>query len=221
MKKFLFALAAVAMTFAFSACSDDDKDVVNIEPAQLAELLSDDTFFGANTPFAVKGSINGNPVDVNYYLCLDMYEDGDVNYLGLAMVKNPEYPITAVLSKLAKKVKDAEDEDDYEEGDYDIYLAGTFEIDERGIVTAYVPVGGMWEEIEPLAKVVKVKKADVKELNFNLYKKNGVMTFAGNVKDIIEAYIAYLGLEQSEITLDSDAQIIVPLDVKPMAPLEK
>lgn len=221
MKKFLFALAAVAMTFAFSACSDDDKDVVNIEPAQLAELLSDDTFFGANTPFAVKGSVNGNPVDVNYYLCLDMYEDGDVNRLDLAMVKNPEYPITAVLSKLAKKVKDAEDEDDYEEGDYDISLTGTFEIDERGIVTAYVPVGGMWEEIEPLAKVVKVKKADVKELNFNLYKKNGVMTFAGNVKDIIEAYIAFAGHLQPEITLDSDAQIIVPLDVKPMAPLEK
>lgn len=207
MKKFLFALAAVAMTFAFSACSDDDKDVVNIEPAQLAELLSDDTFFGANTPFAVKGSVNGNPVDVNYYLALHMYEDGDVNRLDLAMVENPEYPITAVLSKLAKKVKDAG-------GVYDLYLTGTFEIDERGIVTAYVPVGGIREEIEPLAKVVKVKKADVKELNFNLYKKNGVMTFAGNVKDIFEAYIAYVGLEQSEITLDSDAQIIVPLDVK-------
>lgn len=214
MKKFLFALAAVAMTFAFSACSDDDKDVVNIEPAQLAELLSDDTFFGANTPFAVKGSVNGNPVDVNYYLALHMYEDGDVNRLDLAMVENPEYPITAVLSKLAKKVKDAG-------GVYDLYLTGTFEIDERGIVTAYVPVGGIREEIEPLAKVVKVKKADVKELNFNLYKKNGVMTFAGNVKDIFEAYIAYVGLEQSEITLDSDAQIIVPLDVKPMAHLEK
>ena len=195
------------MTFAFSACSDDDKDVVNIEPAQLAELLSDDTFFGANTPFAVKGSVNGNPVDVNYYLALHMYEDGDVNRLDLAMVENPEYPITAVLSKLAKKVKDAG-------GVYDLYLTGTFEIDERGIVTAYVPVGGIREEIEPLAKVVKVKKADVKELNFNLYKKNGVMTFAGNVKDIFEAYIAYVGLEQSEITLDSDAQIIVPLDVK-------
>ena len=214
MKKFLFALAAVAMTFAFSACSDDDKDVVNIEPAQLAELLSDDTFFGANTPFAVKGSVNGNPVDVNYYLALHMYEDGDVNRLDLAMVENPEYPITAVLSKLAKKVKDAG-------GVYDLYLTGTFEIDERGIVTAYVPVGGIREEIEPLAKVVKVKKADVKELNFNLYKKNGVMTFAGNVKDIIEAYIAFTGHLQPEITLDSDAQIIVPLDVKPMAHLEK
>ena len=214
MKKFLFALAAVAMTFAFSACSDDDKDVVNIEPAQLAELLSDDTFFGANTPFAVKGSVNGNPVDVNYYLALHMYEDGDVNRLDLAMVENPEYPITAVLSKLAKKVKDAG-------GVYNLYLTGTFEIDERGIVTAYVPVGGIREEIEPLAKVVKVKKADVKELNFNLYKKNGVMTFAGNVKDIIEAYIAFTGHLQPEITLDSDAQIIVPLDVKPMAHLEK